>query len=345
MSGDIIYLLSNASMNVFSNNTRSLYSNTLAKPITASLSRGDLLWVSLESVTLENYIIQYPKQIDPDIIYFTSKQIFDITDEEFRQNEPKMVWIPEKRYTDSNSFFRLARSYFKGSILNDIYLSDEVANLIINPGLTLISKKLVRFLKIDPNDYEARKYIPSQMENTFLKGINDENYIINYTSKTLHIKGRRKFDLNEDLPEFIKIKCSNIKQYVSGGAYSTILSCIPFNETIRTTVYIPFHSQFHLLNQDCLTNISVKFLDQNDNIIKFGSGSPTIIKFRIKKMENQMDSFYIHLSNIDSKKVFEENTQSSFVSKLPKEINLSGRWVMALKSVFYPLTSKLFMSQ
>ena len=60
-------------------------------------------------------------------------------------------------------------------------------------------------------------------------------------------------------------------------------------------------------------------------------------------MSNFLENFHIQISSNDSNDVFPENKISSFKSKLPKSIDLSDNWSIALtefifRQVFYGLS-------
>jgi len=66
-----LYLISNGSMSIFPENKRSRYINRLSKPLSVQDNSLSYLYIALESVTIENSIIQYRSEDRyPDIICF-----------------------------------------------------------------------------------------------------------------------------------------------------------------------------------------------------------------------------------------------------------------------------------
>ena len=59
MNKGSFYVLSNGCMNIYPDNVRTNYSNTLAKQINIPLVESNSLWLALESITVEHSIIQY----------------------------------------------------------------------------------------------------------------------------------------------------------------------------------------------------------------------------------------------------------------------------------------------
>ena len=70
MEDEIIYTISNASMNLFPQNSRAKFSNALPKVITTKYANISSLYVSLENLIMENSIVQYKGEINtPDICW------------------------------------------------------------------------------------------------------------------------------------------------------------------------------------------------------------------------------------------------------------------------------------
>ena len=53
-------------------------------------------------------------------------------------------------------------------------------------------------------------------------------------------------------------------------------------------------------------------------------------------MDTNTSTFHIQISNLDSKNIYVENHYSSFVSKLPKSIQLKDKWYVALSRIYLP---------
>ena len=59
MNKGSFYVLSNGCMDIYPDNVRTRYSNTLTKQINIPLVESNSLWLALESITVEHSIIQY----------------------------------------------------------------------------------------------------------------------------------------------------------------------------------------------------------------------------------------------------------------------------------------------
>ena len=89
-------------------------------------------------------------------------------------------------------------------------------------------------------------------------------------------------------------------------------------------------------NSDFISNIVIHFLDESDASMNFAVGPPTIVKVRFKEMDTNTSTFHIQISNLDSSNIYVENHYSSFVSKLPKPIQLKDKWCVALSRIYLP---------
>ena len=75
-------------------------------------------------------------------------------------------------------------------------------------------------------------------------------------------------------------------------------------------------------------------------LINFVVGPPTIVNARFKEMDTNTSTFYVQTSNLDSSSIYVENHDSSFVSKLPKSLQLKDKWYVALCRIHLPPKTK-----
>ena len=131
MNGGVIYALSNSSMTIYPDNTRANYINTLPRTIGVSQVGASSIWLSLESVAIENSIIPYKKSEEPDII--TYDEIY------------QTFFMPEQCFDDTNSFVNFLQRVCVNVVFKDIYLKNGVINIQTIGKLTLISPRFLRF--------------------------------------------------------------------------------------------------------------------------------------------------------------------------------------------------------
>ena len=90
------------------------------------------------------------------------------------------------------------------------------------------------------------------------------------------------------------------------------------------------------MNTEFLSDISIQLIDEKNYPVQFTPGPPSIIRVRLKEMSNFLENFHIQISSNDSNAVFPENRISSFKSKLPKSVDFSDNWSIALTRIYFP---------
>jgi len=287
--------------------------------------------MSLDSITFENTILQCKSDSKPDIVVY----ILPLN--------PISFTLPDVIYDTVNDWIEYFRSKLVGPFLNDILWNDEVCTIMTHDAKTLISPRLFHFLGFKSKAKTLKRFlgfkarptdkIPKQFtwpEEMY------ENKIYYNISGYAYIRSESKMNINVFAPKMIKVVSSNIEPYLCGGRFQNVLATIPLIETNNTITFIPSIPKFFKVNTNTLTSISVEMLDENDIPIRFATGPPNILKIRLKEMNSPYQNFFIHAGNDDSIDVFADNKPSSFKSKLPKEINLQGRWSVALTNIFLP---------
>ena len=99
MSEGVLFALSNSSTDIYPDNTRSSYTNKLPRTISVSKVGVNGLWLSLESLAIENSIIPYKKSEEADIITYEEKNVLD---KEFKTFEE--FFIPQRWFENTRSF-------------------------------------------------------------------------------------------------------------------------------------------------------------------------------------------------------------------------------------------------
>ena len=92
MNAQIIYAVSNSSMELYRGNTRSTFCNHLSKEIFVDQTGKNCLWLNLENLLTENTIVTYNKSDNlPDIIFNHSRKdqskFFKMSKQNFSSNE------------------------------------------------------------------------------------------------------------------------------------------------------------------------------------------------------------------------------------------------------------------
>ena len=319
-----LYLISNGSMGTFPENKRSRYINRLSKPLSVQDNSLSYLYIALESVTIENSFIQYPSEEEyPDIICFNKSM----------EDDPDHFIIPKNFFESTSKLIDCLKTNCLIDFLKDIRLTNNKFTLQTNGKYTFFSVQLFTFLGFDKT---AKLRILGQ---DWLDGRFKHFYGKYYVVESGHIvrfHAVRAFDLNYKSPSLIKVRSSNIKQYLSGGGYSNVLAVFPIDFANRTTFFTQKIKEYFLLNTEFLSDITIELIDENNHLIPIISGPPSILRVVIKEMTHVKDSFHIQVSSNDSNDTFLNNTTSRFKVKLPKRLDLSGNWSLALTRIYLP---------
>ena len=122
-----LYVMSNASMNIFPNNKRNEYTNQLTKPISRVYNSDVCACIALDLVTIENSIIQYPSLNDfPDILCFNNSI----------EGTPDKFKLPEVYFENAEKLFHFLKSNCASTFLKNIYLHDDKVFLETNGKYT-----------------------------------------------------------------------------------------------------------------------------------------------------------------------------------------------------------------
>ena len=137
------------------------------------------------------------------------------------------------------------------------------------------------------------------------------------------------------VPRIIYIVCSII-----GGGYNQekLLGSYGYNEPLKKTTRLPQTHQFrnleyHRINFNRVTDITITLLDQDKKKLTFKSGFPTVLKLHLKKMVKK--DFNIVLTKYKSEMTFPSNTASDFRIMLPEPLQLDNTWKLGLSSFTY----------
>ena len=194
-----LYLISNASMLTYPDNKRNKYCNQLIRPLSRSLNSRVSTVLALDSITLENSIIQYPSLDDyPDIFCF-NKSVED---------KPDIFKVSEVYYETPTKFLQHLKSECVSVFFKNIYLQGGKISLESNGKYTFISTRLFDFLKLLKKN-SLRVLGVDWLDGRFKRYYGKYYAIEAGDFQIFH--AYQKFDLYINSPRFIKILSSNIK--------------------------------------------------------------------------------------------------------------------------------------
>ena len=137
-------------------------------------------------------------------------------------------------------------------------------------------------------------------------------------------------------PNSIQIVCKNINPNINSAGNDFIIESIPMKLKTRILEYRPRLQKLYKICTNELKFPILEIRDENNKLVKFSTGFPTIVKLRISEMPRKMNHFFIRVACHDSKLIFSENNCSNFDVKLPKEVQVDSNWKVSLTSIFFP---------
>lgn len=137
-------------------------------------------------------------------------------------------------------------------------------------------------------------------------------------------------------PNAIQIVCRNICPNLTGEGHDFVIETVPWDFKKKILEYRPRLKKVYKINTHEIKSVELELTDENNNLIKFSTGIPTIVKLQISEMPNRNNNFYVRVSCNDSKDIFSKNTCASFAVKLPKKFQLDSNWKVSLTSIYLP---------
>jgi hypothetical protein len=313
MSGESFLAISTGCLPMFSNNSRTHFSNNLAKPAKSSVSWLNSLFIDIEQINFEYTPLSY-KNGDPDIKYYDkSKEItFKLENcnsvqciiKQIMKSLSKIIYIV-KHSEDLNGVKIVLASYY-----SDIS----------------IHKNLARLLKIE-------RYF-SKLNNH-----GDEEYY--KLTKNVQYISNEAIKLNSDKVSYIDLICEEIEPYFCDSEFKKIVARIDvankYGETIHMDTLL---RRYYKIKASVLETITFELRHPDGRRLLMEEGPPTIVKARIKEMPTKSDFFYLQ---VNSKPTIShpQNDPGKFTVELPNEIDLKGEWRVALAYAELPPTGGL----
>ena len=193
---------------------------------------------------------------------------------------------------------------------------------------------------IDRENSEVTLKINIELNEVFYK--NEKYYAV-------HIQSHRHPLILENvekvlLPSLVKLKCMNIKPQIVNDTYSQdlVVFCPDF-EKKEKFFYHEFDSlQYVPLSNTILKDIEIGLCDEKNRFLQLSSGTPTIVKLSLKKMDTKKESFNVRLTSSPNKE-YKNNKSSSFRVVLPVTLNLDRSFKVALTSISHPNDFNTFL--
>ena len=230
-------------------------------------------------------------------------------------------------------------SYLK-PIEYDIFIESELGNILnlheirvkAHYGKSL--RNIFRWLKPKNKILKLRSFFPNEYIDT----------ILNHKQELQYFKVRKRMKSKKlNLKSFQNEKLYGIKTNISdpivrNGQYDNIISLFVGNKT-NDVVHVDFKNpSFFPTSKELLSRASFQILEIATNSTPyFAIGSPTYIQVAVRKrIMGKKFNIFLDSSCKKSKKMYPENSSTSFTIELPERLNFNKHWQVTLKSLFLP---------
>lgn len=310
MSEESFLVVSTGCPHMFQNNSRTRFTNNLAKPAKSSIPWTRSLFIDIEQINFE-YTPLYYENEEADIVFNDTK---DVTS------------IKLKKCYSVESLIKQMTSVLSHILYIHKYSSDEKGVKIVLASYyhdVSIHEKLVNLLKIGDNfKDQAGKYLELKK---------DVEYISN-----------EAIALNCEYPSYIDLICEEIEPYFCDSEFKKIVARIDVVDKCDQTIHIDtLIRRFFKIEASVLESITFELKQPDGRRLLMEDGAPTIIKARIKEMKSKSDFFYLQV-NSKPTLTHPENTPGKFTVELPSELELKGEWHVALAYAELPPTRNFF---
>lgn len=311
MSEESFLAVSTGCLPMFSSNSRTRFTNNLAKPAKSSVPWLNSLFIDIEQINFEYTPLSY-KNDEPDIIYASHNGTINFT--------------LEKCYSVQCLINQLTKVLSSVLYIYN-YSSDEKGikiALCTYYDNVVIHRKLANLLKIE-NQFQ------NLMEDKYCNLL-----------KNIHYKSAEAISLNCDNPSYIDLICEEIESYFCDSEFKKIVARIDVNDKYGQTIHMDtLLRRFFKIKTSVLESITFELRQPDGRRLLMDEGPPTIIKARIKEMKTKSDFFYLQV-NSKPTVAHPDNKPGKFTVELPNEIELKGEWHAALAYAELPPTNNFF---
>jgi hypothetical protein len=305
-------MMSNSSRDIYPENTLNKFKNELPQEISV-----DGFKVALQSISLDAKWGTIPNNI-----LATSEHFLLFPNYSFERNNSHAA---SYSITDSvlskESFIDKANNALRGTRHVVFKTQGDKIEILLTKCTMLVHEHVNTFLHFGSKyvTYKGVKYCLLSQENVG------------------SFRSKKKFNTSRLAPKMIKVRLKEMRQNLSKvgllqelAILSTDSSSYPFYTVCKRKEYFP-------LNSNKLSTLSIELVDEDNYPLHFVRGQPSIVKLQLKRFD--MELAVLRLSSLESKRIFSDNTSSSFRIQLQQSLDSNGLEV-ALSSIYVPAQVK-----
>lgn len=312
MESYYVTAISNASLNVYPQNSLTNFTNVLPQALDVTNCK-----VALQAIALDTKYGNIPNGIlgtrNHFLLFVENPEISPIPDASCDITDFTMG-AQTFAHTVNRAFSKIpGRAH--------LTVSGRGINIALNKSVLLVHPEITKCLDFRGGTlytYSGRQYTALTSE-----------------AGAKNFKSQKEFPRSIVAPRVIKVQLAQMLQNLSTVRLVQDLAVIRVNPAQTYPFYnVCKRKEYFNFNSSRLNELSVRLVDENNWPLHLGQGGqPTFVKLQLKKFP--MKSFVLRLSSLESSDVFTENKASSFRIILRQQLDCS-RWNVALSSIYLP---------
>ena len=332
-----IFCISNACTKSYPENTLTRFVNDLPSHI--QLQHNDRWHICIESIgfstNFSNILLPKNREV-PSIKIFsqTIKQsgVFDFEHHEVSDffSNAINIYLPNQIISRDNLKDIFVHNNEKYKYI-EVDFTDDIVSLKYGKH-----SKIVEFYTLYLHESFVRNFGFEIDEDNSQMISNEKFYKYLLGPRHLKIVGG-KVNWEKRYPTVVKVKCDEIQSQIFNNRHTKdLITFYPDFNKNEDFYFIDFeYKQFIPLSNTSLEKISISLVDENNFFIPLIDGCATFIKFQLKKMGSEFESFNVRISSIKSTN-HETNLNNDFIVDLPQSYSLSKQWKAAITNISYP---------
>ena len=236
------------------------------------------------------------------------------------------------------------RKIFQNGVLErhdfDIYFSKQIGDMLGLDGIKLHKYSTIRELA-DMHLPAMTSWTPGVEINKSLNAILDrkgEYIYYKVLSGGDPIKLIPNFNISK--PHILGVRSTICEHSITNNTYDRIIGYINAKDLQNDTIHITFNNPiYYSTTKEKLSQAHFELIDINTNESpSTHNGTPTYIQIAVKSEHKMKQTFSIFLdsSDVESKKIYNANSNMSFTTKLPERMEFRRNWEISMQGLFIP---------
>lgn len=307
MANKTIFLLSNASTDIYNNNTLTKFTNHFENPI--NLEQGEKWQIGLQSIFLH--------PLFPNIPFLDDKPHIKIVDELTVHN----IFLPYKRYSSKSLVHQINERLSEAGLKSKLHftLNEDSNKIELNPA----------------ENFQAELSVHKHFIKTM--GFHRINQSVDYVTFAISESPRHEVKLSDQIPKIIKVQVSHTADLFESNNQTIFISYHAVNMISPFTHHFFSERPLYLaVTSNPIKDFTVTIVDEHNNQLKLGNNIPTIIQLNMTRSNEESGEFHVVVDSSMKNENYPNNSTADFCFSLNPPIHLSEDYVCSINSITFP---------